>query len=50
VVGFDPHRDQVFGAITGLGQQRQQLREPRCVVADPPARHDAPAVIDPATS
>ena len=45
-VGFDPHRDRVLGGVAGLGQKRQQLREAGRVVADPPARHDTPVVID----
>jgi hypothetical protein len=46
VIGFDPHRDRVLGAVAGLGQQRQQLCEAGRVVADPPACHDTPTVVD----
>ena len=45
-VGFDAHRDRVLGAIAGLSQQRQQLREAGRVVADPPTHHHTPVVID----
>ena len=45
-VGFDPHRDRMRGAVAGLGQQRQQRREPGRVVADPSARHHTPVVVD----
>ena len=45
-IGFDPHRDRMLGAVTGLGQQRQQLRESGRVVADPCAGHHTPVVVD----
>ena len=45
-IGFDPHRDRIRGAVTSLGQQRQQLREPRRVVADPSAGHHPAVVVD----
>jgi hypothetical protein len=37
-VGLDRHRDRVFSVVAGLGQQLQQDREPRRVVADAPLR------------
>jgi hypothetical protein len=46
MVGFDPHRDRMLSAVADLGQQRQQMCEPGRVVADPPARHHTPVVID----
>ena len=36
----------MVGAVAGLGQQRQQLREAGRVVADAPARHDTSVVVD----
>jgi hypothetical protein len=45
-IGFSPHRDRILGAVTGLSQQRQQLREADRVVADPSACHNTPVVID----
>jgi len=45
-VGFDRHRHRVGGCVTTLGQHRQQLGEPRDVVADPVAGHHPPRIID----
>jgi hypothetical protein len=44
--GLDRHRDQRLGAVTRLGEQLQEGREPRSIVVDPTSGQQPAGLVD----